>query len=99
MAWTVRFAAGAEKILVKLDPPVARRIVRKLEQIAAGDPRHSGEAMQGDDRAWRYRIGDGGSSATLSMAHGPYSSCASAIAPMCTVVSRDVVIYPDATAR
>jgi len=28
------FAAGAEKTLIKLDRAVARRIVRKLEQIA-----------------------------------------------------------------
>jgi mRNA-degrading endonuclease RelE of RelBE toxin-antitoxin system len=39
LAWTVRFAAAAEKTLSKLDPPIARRIVRKLEDIAAGDPR------------------------------------------------------------
>jgi len=58
LAWTVRFAAGAEKTLLKLDPPVARRIIKKLEQIAAGDPRQTGEPLQGDERAWRYRIGD-----------------------------------------
>jgi len=58
LAWTVRFAAGAERTLLKLDPPVARRIIKKLEQIARGDPRQTGEALQGDERAWRYRIGD-----------------------------------------
>ena len=58
MAWTVRFAAGAEKTLLKLDPPIARRIIRKLDQITAGDPRRTGEALQGDERAWRYRVGD-----------------------------------------
>ena len=58
MAWTVRLATGAEKTLLKLDPPVARRIVKNLEQIAAADPRRTGQAMQGDERAWRYRIGD-----------------------------------------
>ena len=58
MAWTVRFAAAAEKTLLKLDPPVARRIVRKLDEIAVGDPRRHGEALQGDERAWRYRVGD-----------------------------------------
>lgn len=58
MAWTVRFAGVAEKTLRKLDLPVARRIVKKLDQIATGDPRRAGEAMQGDERAWRYRIGD-----------------------------------------
>ena len=58
MAWTVRLAGVAEKTLLKLDPPIARRIIRKLEEIAAGDPRRTGEALQGDERAWRYRVGD-----------------------------------------
>ena len=58
MAWTVQLVAAAEKTLLKLDPPVARRIVNKLGDIAAGDPRRIGEPMQGDERAWRYRIGD-----------------------------------------
>ena len=58
MAWTVRLAGVAEKTLLKLDPPIARRIIRKLEKIAAGDPRRTGEALQGDERAWRYRVGD-----------------------------------------
>jgi mRNA interferase RelE/StbE len=58
LAWTVRLAATAEKTLLKLDPPVARRIVKKLDQIAAADPRRTGQAMQGDERAWRYRVGD-----------------------------------------
>lgn len=58
MAWTVRLVAAAEKTLSKLDPQVARRIVKKLEDVAASDPRRVGEAMQGDERAWRYRVGD-----------------------------------------
>lgn len=58
MAWTVQLAGAAEKALSKLDPPIARRIVRKLESIAAGDPRRLGDALQGDERAWRYRVGD-----------------------------------------
>lgn len=58
MAWTVQLAAAAEKTLLSLDPPVARRIVKKLEEIAAGDPRRTGEPLQGDERAWRYRVGD-----------------------------------------
>ena len=58
MAWTVQLAAAAERTLSKLDPQVARRIVRKLDEFASGDPRRTGEAMQGDERAWRYRIGD-----------------------------------------
>jgi len=58
LAWTVQFAAAAEKTLLKVDPPVARRIIKKLEQIASGGPRSIGEALQGDERAWRCRMGD-----------------------------------------
>jgi mRNA interferase RelE/StbE len=58
LAWAVRFTAAAEKQLSKLDRPVQRRIVRFLEQLAQGDPRAKGKAMQGDAHAWRYRTGD-----------------------------------------
>jgi len=58
LAWTVRLAGAAEKTLLKLDPPVARRIIRKLDRIAAGDPRATGEALQGDERAWRCDLTD-----------------------------------------
>jgi mRNA-degrading endonuclease RelE of RelBE toxin-antitoxin system len=39
LAWAVQLAAAAEKTLLKLDPPVARRIVRKLDDIAADGSR------------------------------------------------------------
>ena len=58
MAWTVRVTAAAEKQLAKLDRPVQRRILNFLEAIARSSPRAKGKAMQGDARAWRYRIGD-----------------------------------------
>jgi mRNA interferase RelE/StbE len=58
LPWTVRLAAAAEKTLLKLDPPVARRIVKKLDDIASGDPRRTGEPLLGDEHAWRYPVGD-----------------------------------------
>ena len=58
MAWAVRFTAAAEKQLAKLDRPVQRRILKFLENIVKGDPRDKGKALQGDERAWRYRVGD-----------------------------------------
>lgn len=58
MAWTVRFTAAAEKQLSKLDRPVQRRILKYLEELAQGDPRDKGKAMQRDAHAWRYRVGD-----------------------------------------
>ena len=58
MAWAVSFTAAAEKQPSRLDPPVQRRILKFLEEIAQGDPRGKGKAMQGDAHAWRYRVGD-----------------------------------------
>jgi len=74
LAWTVRFAAGAEKTL-------------------------SGEAMQGDERAWRYRVGDWrlicdivDRTQTIFVVRIGHRSDAYRS-------QRDVVISPDATAR
>lgn len=58
MAWAVRLTAPAGKQLSKLDRPVQRRILKFLEEIAQGDPRDKGKALQGDEHAWRYRVGD-----------------------------------------
>lgn len=58
MAWAVRFIAAAEKQLSKLDRPVQRRILKFLEELAQGNPRDKGKALQGDEHAWRYRVGD-----------------------------------------
>ena len=58
MAWTIRFTTAAERQLSKLDRPVQRRILEVLEEIAQGDPRGKGKAMQGDAHAWRYRMGN-----------------------------------------
>ena len=58
MAWAVKFTAAAEKQLSKLDRPVQRRILKFLEDIAQTDPRGKGKVLQGDQRAWRYRVGD-----------------------------------------
>ena len=62
MAWRIEFAAAAEKELVKLGTPVARRIVRFLvERVATlDDPRVIGEALKGAKLGafWKYRVGD-----------------------------------------
>ena len=58
MGWTLKFTATAAKQLSRLDRPVQRRILKFLEEIAQGDPRGKGKAMQGDAHAWRYRVGD-----------------------------------------
>ena len=61
-AWTIEFAENAAKQLLRLDRPVARRILRFLRERVAtsADPRSSGAALKGDElgRYWKYRIGD-----------------------------------------
>lgn len=62
MAWQVEFTPKARRVLDRLDPPVARRILKFLsERLAvAKDPRALGEALRGDELGdfWKYRVGD-----------------------------------------
>ena len=62
MAWTIEFAEAASRQLLKLDRPVARRIVQFLrERVSeAPDPPALGAALKGDElgRFWKYRVGD-----------------------------------------
>ena len=45
-------------MLRRLDPPIQRRIISFNDERMADDPRRVGKAMKGDQRAWRYRVGD-----------------------------------------
>ncbi|OGA53746.1 MAG: addiction module toxin RelE [Betaproteobacteria bacterium RIFCSPLOWO2_12_FULL_62_58] len=58
MAWRVEYSAAALKTLRRLDPPIQRRITSFIETRVVDDPRHVGKAMRGDQRAWRYRVGN-----------------------------------------
>lgn len=62
MAWKVELDAAAVRELDKLDPQVARRILKFLfERIAPlDDPRSIGEALKGSELGvfWKYRVGD-----------------------------------------
>lgn len=59
MAWKIEFAKSAAKTLGKLDKPVAKRIVKFLQERIADDPNAVGEALQGIlAPLWRYRVGD-----------------------------------------
>lgn len=58
MAWQVKYSAAALKALAQLDPPVQRRILSFADSRITDDPRRTGKAMQGDQYAWRYRVGD-----------------------------------------
>jgi len=58
LAWQAEYSTAALKALRQLDLQVQRRIVSYIETRVLDDPRRVGKAMQGDQRAWRYRVGD-----------------------------------------
>lgn len=56
MPWSIRWTDQALRDLTRLDPPVVRRIMRKLEQAAADPPRFFTRLTGADD--YKLRIGD-----------------------------------------
>jgi mRNA interferase RelE/StbE len=62
MAWKVELDPAAERELDKLDPQIARRILKFLHSRIAplDDPRSVGEALKGSKLGdlWKYRVGD-----------------------------------------
>jgi len=62
MAWRIEFDPAAERELRKLDPQVAKRILKFLRERVANleDPRSIGEALKGSrlGEFWKYRVGD-----------------------------------------
>jgi mRNA interferase RelE/StbE len=62
MAWKVELDRAAERDLDKLDPQIARRILKFLYGRVAilDDPRSLGEALKGSKLGefWKYRVGD-----------------------------------------
>ncbi len=62
MAWRIEIERAAARELDKLDPPVARRILRFLWEGLAplDDPRTLGQALRGSRLGdfWKYRVGD-----------------------------------------
>lgn len=62
MAWKIELSAHAEKELDRLDPVVARRILRFLVRPLANhtNPRELGETLRGERFGdfWKYRLGD-----------------------------------------
>lgn len=59
MAYKVLFSDGVDKEFRGLDRVMQKRIAKLIERIQASDnPRFSGKALQGNDRQWRYRVGD-----------------------------------------
>ena len=62
MEWSIKFRPNAERQLERLDPQIARRILRfLLERVALLDnPRSIGDALKGTEFGdlWKYRVGD-----------------------------------------
>jgi len=62
MAWTIELDASARKDLARLDPQIARQILKYLHERVANSesPRFLGDALKGSrwGNYWRYRVGD-----------------------------------------
>lgn len=60
MAWRIDFTKAADKALVKLDKPIAEKVLNELEDISKlEDPRSRGKALVGHLAGlWRYRVGN-----------------------------------------
>jgi mRNA interferase RelE/StbE len=62
MAWSIKFRHEAERQLEQLDPQVARRILRFLQERIAllENPRSIGDALKGTELGdlWKYRVDD-----------------------------------------
>jgi mRNA interferase RelE/StbE len=61
LAWTIEFDERAQHDLAKLDKPIAKRILRFLEDRVAPsqDPRAFGHSLKHQfSGLWRYRVGD-----------------------------------------
>lgn len=58
MEWQVSFSPIAEKNLKKLDPPIARRILKYLYEVC-GNPTAKGKELKYSlEYMWSYRVGD-----------------------------------------
>lgn len=59
MTYAVEWSRRAEKQLDKLDPPIARALVRFMHERVHGsaNPRAVGRQLRGSE-FWRYRVGD-----------------------------------------
>jgi len=59
VSYAVEWSKRSEKQLAKLDRPVAKTLVRFMNERVHGsrDPRHIGKQLT-DSNFWRYRVGD-----------------------------------------
>lgn len=59
MGYKVIYSPESVKNIGRLDKPLQKRIIAFVDKIEASDnPRFSGKALKGNDKEWRYRVGD-----------------------------------------
>jgi mRNA interferase RelE/StbE len=59
LGYRVKYADSAWKAITKLDRPLQKRILEFMDRVEASiNPRFSGKALKGNDKEWRYRVGD-----------------------------------------
>ncbi len=59
MAYKVIYSDAATKQIERMDKPLQKRVITFVDKIeAAINPRFSGKALKGNDKEWRYRVGD-----------------------------------------
>jgi len=59
LGYKVIYSDAASKQIEKLDKPLQKRVMGFVDKIEASiNPRFSGKALKGNDKEWRYRVGD-----------------------------------------
>ena len=59
MPWQIELKPKAKRALARLDRPVQQCILDFLVRLGGTEnPRHTGEALQGEHGLWKYRVGD-----------------------------------------
>lgn len=59
MGYKVIYSDAAGKQIERLDKPLQKRVLAFVDKIEASiNPRFSGKSLKGNDKEWRYRVGD-----------------------------------------
>jgi mRNA interferase RelE/StbE len=59
LGFKVIYSEAASKQIERLDKPLQKRVLAFVDKIEASvNPRFSGKALKGNDKEWRYRVGD-----------------------------------------
>ncbi len=55
--YAIELLPSAARAVAKLEPPIRRRIGRRIDRLAS-DPRADAVKLRGADDVWRVRVGD-----------------------------------------